>query len=155
MDGPGCIWRIWSALAENGHVKIYLDGSDEPVVDLPFKNYFSGDAAPFDFSALSYNLADDGCRRFHVDHTRLRLLCTYRGPGTEWLAHDQVDRQALAAHQPNDAILRHGQPRHLEPFWVGVLKGERFPGNAGRGLVHRSPPVADTGTTRVLVCLDA
>ena len=28
---------------------------------------------------------DDGCRRFHVDRTHLRLLCTYRGPGTEWL----------------------------------------------------------------------
>ena len=26
MEGPGCIWRIWSALAEQGHVKIYLDG---------------------------------------------------------------------------------------------------------------------------------
>ena len=26
MEGPGCIWRIWSATAEKGHVKIYLDG---------------------------------------------------------------------------------------------------------------------------------
>ncbi|ESQ15984.1 MAG: hypothetical protein N838_27820 [Thiohalocapsa sp. PB-PSB1] len=101
------------------------------------------------------SLADDGCRRFHTDRSQLRLLCTYRGPGTEWLVHDQVDWQALETHQPNEAILRHGQPRHLEPFWVGVLKGECFPGNAGRGLVHRSPPVAGTGMTRVLVCLDA
>ena len=28
MKGPGCIWRIWSAAAEKGHVKIYLD--DQP-----------------------------------------------------------------------------------------------------------------------------
>ena len=43
MEGPGCIWRIWSALAEKGHVKIYLDGGETPAVDLPFENYFSGD----------------------------------------------------------------------------------------------------------------
>jgi hypothetical protein len=100
-------------------------------------------------------LRDDGCRRFHVDLCRLRLLCTYRGPGTEWLDHDQVDRHALISHQPNEAILRQGQPNRLAPFQVAVLKGERFPGNAGRGLVHRSPPIAGTNTVRVLLCIDA
>jgi len=62
MEGPGCIWRIWSARALKGHVKIYLDGSDKPAVDLPFENYFSGDTAPFDYPMLSYNLAELGCR---------------------------------------------------------------------------------------------
>ncbi len=61
MEGPGCIWRIWSALAEQGHVKIYLDGSDQPAVDLPFVKYFSGDTAPFNYSFLSYNLQQLGC----------------------------------------------------------------------------------------------
>lgn len=51
-------------------------------------------------------LHDDGCRRFHVDRVHLRLLCTYLGPGTEWLTEDQVDREALATHLPNEAILR-------------------------------------------------
>ena len=27
MEGPGCIWRIWSATPKNGHVRIYLDGA--------------------------------------------------------------------------------------------------------------------------------
>ena len=27
MDGPGCIWRIWSARAQQGHVRIFLDGA--------------------------------------------------------------------------------------------------------------------------------
>ena len=62
MEGPGCIWRIWSARALGGHVKIYLDGRDEPAVDLPFKNYFSGDTAPFNFPAVSYDLVQNGCR---------------------------------------------------------------------------------------------
>lgn len=62
MDGPGCIWRTWSARALDGHVKIHLDGNETPVVDLPFKNYFSGDTAPFNFPDVSYDLVENGCR---------------------------------------------------------------------------------------------
>ena len=40
MEGPGCIWRIWSAAPGQGHVRIFLDGKTEPVVDLPFVGYF-------------------------------------------------------------------------------------------------------------------
>jgi hypothetical protein len=97
---------------------------------------------------------DDACRRFHVDRTRLRLICTYRGPGTEWLDDGQVDREALMGHLPNESILRHGHPARMEAGWVGLMKGELFPGNQGLGLVHRSPPILDTGETRVLFCLD-
>ncbi len=97
---------------------------------------------------------DDGCRRFHADRTHLRLLCTYRGAGTEWLSDGQVDRAALTNGAPNHDILRSGHPLQFEPFWVGVLKGDTYPGNAGHGLVHRSPPIAGTGQTRVLFCLD-
>jgi len=62
MEGPGCIWRIWSALPQKGHVKIYLDGQTEPVVDMPFADYFDGKHAPFNFPQLSYRLEDVGCR---------------------------------------------------------------------------------------------
>ena len=62
MEGPGCIWRIWSALAKEGRVKIYLDGTETPAVDLPFKSYFSGDTAPFNYPLLSYDLAEQGSR---------------------------------------------------------------------------------------------
>ena len=96
----------------------------------------------------------DGCRRFHVDRTHLRLLCTYRGPGTEWLTDRQVDRAAQAGGAPNERIIRFGEPSRFEPFWVGILKGDAFPGNAGLGLVHRSPQIAGSGQTRILFCLD-
>jgi hypothetical protein len=62
MEGPGCIWRIWSALPEKGRVKIYLDGNPEPVVDMPFADYFDGKHAPFNYPRLSYRLEDVGCR---------------------------------------------------------------------------------------------
>ena len=61
MDGPGCIWRVWSARAQDGHVKIYLDGQEQPAVDLPFKSYFSGDTAPFAYPVLAYDLNKLGC----------------------------------------------------------------------------------------------
>lgn len=52
MTGPGCIWRIWSAEARSGHVKIYLDGASDPAVDLPFASYFDGKSEPFTRPAL-------------------------------------------------------------------------------------------------------
>lgn len=49
-EGPGCIWRIWSAWPGMGHVKIFLDGAPEPVMDLPFLHLFGG------VGLLDYNL---------------------------------------------------------------------------------------------------
>ncbi|MHC4602404.1 MAG: glycoside hydrolase family 172 protein, partial [Planctomycetota bacterium] len=57
MQGPGVIWRIWSAEAKNGHVKIYLDGADEPAVDLPFIGYFNRENEPFTHPALVHMTA--------------------------------------------------------------------------------------------------
>ncbi len=57
MKGPGCIWRIWSATAKQGQMKIYLDDSNEPVVDLPFIGYFNGENEPFNRSALVHVVA--------------------------------------------------------------------------------------------------
>jgi hypothetical protein len=57
MEGPGCIWRIWSATAAEGHVRIYLDGAAEPVVDLPFKGYFDCQNAPFTRPALVHTVS--------------------------------------------------------------------------------------------------
>ena len=62
IEGPGCIWRIWSAAPRQGRVAIYLDGQETPAVDLPFENYFSGDTPPFNYPMLSYNLAKLGCQ---------------------------------------------------------------------------------------------
>ncbi len=57
MDGPGVIWRIWSALPKEGHVRIYLDGAEEPVVDLPFIGYFNLENEPFTYPALVHEAA--------------------------------------------------------------------------------------------------
>jgi len=57
MKGLGCIWRIWSATPQNGHVRIYLDDSPEPAVDLPFTGYFDGKNAPFTRPAIVHTVA--------------------------------------------------------------------------------------------------
>ena len=54
MNGPGCIWRIWAGTPVDGHVKIFLDGSTNPAIDLPFEDYFSGKQPPFNYPALVY-----------------------------------------------------------------------------------------------------
>jgi len=57
MTGPGCIWRIWSAKPEKGHLRIYLDGREKPAVDLPFIQYFDRTAKPFVYESLCYMAA--------------------------------------------------------------------------------------------------
>lgn len=52
IEGPGCIWRTWSATPQDGNMRIYLDENEQPAVDLPFEDYFSGKVAPFNRSAL-------------------------------------------------------------------------------------------------------
>ncbi len=90
------------------------------------------------------------CRLFHADRVGLRLLCTYAGPGTEWVPDDAVDRSALGDN--GRAVTRPAAIRHLPRFAVGLFKGDAYPGTDGRGIVHRSPPVR--AVPRLLLCLD-
>ena len=57
MEGPGCIWRIWSATPGKGRVRIYLDGASEPAVDLPFTGYFDGKNPPFTRPAIVHTVS--------------------------------------------------------------------------------------------------
>ena len=52
MDGPGVIWRIWSAMPKEGHIKFYLDGSETPAIDLPFIGLFDHKHPPFNYPSL-------------------------------------------------------------------------------------------------------
>lgn len=57
QEGPGVIWRIWSAKPENGAVRIFIDGADKPVLDLPFRQLFDNTKGPFPFPELVRNMA--------------------------------------------------------------------------------------------------
>lgn len=92
-----------------------------------------------------------GCYRWHADAVGLRLLCTYRGAGTEWLpvAGGARTARALAEEPPPS-----GSAARLPTGAVGLLKGESHPGNAGWGCIHRAPPVAAGAPARLLLCID-
>lgn len=102
-----------------------------------------------------HTVSTDACRKWHCDFVGLRLLVTYAGPGTLWAPEAAVDRRWLGSiegdmDEVNARILRDpAQARSTEVGDVLVCKGDAFPGNSGRGAVHRSPPLA--GTKRRLV----
>jgi hypothetical protein len=59
-DGPGVIWRFWSALAKEGHIKIYIDGNTMPVVDKPFREFFEtteGEVPPLNYPNMVMTLS--------------------------------------------------------------------------------------------------
>lgn len=94
----------------------------------------------------------DACRFFHVDQVRLRLLCSYVGPGTEWISEDNLNRAALGTGN-NAAVVRDPARVHrLETGWVGLFRGEKAA--PGQGVVHRSPPIRRTGEKRLLLRID-
>ncbi len=82
----------------------------------------------------------DACRRFHIDAVTARLLCTFRGTGTQFgIAADGQDPDVIDT-APMGAVL--------------VLRGSLWPTVPPAGLRHRSPPIAGSGETRLLLVLD-
>ena len=93
---------------------------EELAADLAFLAEVLSDLTGADDIGVRVNHgASPMCPQFHVDNLPVRLVCTYLGPGTEWMEHGAV-RTAVAG----DLVL---------------LKGEGWVGNEGRGAVHRSP----------------
>jgi hypothetical protein len=90
------------------------------------------------------------CHRWHADAVGLRLLCTYRGPGTEWLP---LAGGAAVARSLDPKALPCERSR-IATGAAAILKGEGFPGNAGFGCIHRSPPAGPGERARLLLCLD-
>ncbi len=84
---------------------------------------------------------DDACRKFHLDRVPARLLCTYRGKGTEY-------GEARHDHPP-DEISR------MQPGDAGIFRGADWPGMLASGVLHRSPPMVAGDAVRLLLVLDA
>lgn len=82
----------------------------------------------------------NACRRFHVDAVTARLVCTYRGTGTQYgISTDGAEPKRVFTVQPGAPIL---------------LRGTLWPEQPKTGLLHRSPPIEGTGETRLLLVLD-
>ena len=93
-------------------------------------------------------LTTDGCSRFHIDNTTVRMLCTYKGPSSQWLSSDNIYRPRDRRDRFNEEDIQ-----HITRWSVGLLKGHRHPTHTNK-IYHRSPPIAQQGLSRFVFCLD-
>lgn len=91
-------------------------------------------------------VSHDACWKFHRDCVEARLLTTYRGPATEWVQPIHGERALREQKRFRGPIER------LGIHDVAIFKGSCA--GPGSGIVHRSPAVAGTGRTRLLLCLN-
>lgn len=86
-------------------------------------------------------ITGNACRKFHTDVVKARLICTYRGPGTQY------------------GVLNGGtDPDHIFNVQTGcpiILRGTRWPSPASANIRHRSPPIGGLGLTRFNLVIDA
>ena len=82
----------------------------------------------------------NACRLFHIDRVTARLVCTYRGTGTQY-----------------GVSTAGAEPRRIFTVPTGapiLLRGTLWPERPRSGLLHRSPPIEGTGETRLVLVLD-
>ena len=91
-------------------------------------------------------VSHDACWKFHRDCVEARILTTYRGPATEWV--QPIYAEGALREQKSYK----GPLERLRVHDVAIFKGSCV--GPGSGIVHRSPPVAGTGCTRLLLCLN-
>ena len=85
-------------------------------------------------------IATNTCARFHVDAMTARLVCTYRGTGTQYgISIDGTDPTRIFTVPNGSPIL---------------LRGSLWPETPPSGLRHRSPPIEGTDETRLVLVLD-
>ncbi|MEL6643442.1 MAG: DUF1826 domain-containing protein [Pseudomonadota bacterium] len=82
----------------------------------------------------------NACSKFHVDAMLARLICTYRGSGTQYgVSPDRTE------------------PREVSQAPTGcpmIMRGSLWPVDGSSVFLHRSPPIAGTGETRLVLVLD-
>ena len=88
----------------------------------------------------------DSCWRFHTDVVDLRLITTYLGPGTEWVKPIHAENAII------DQKKYSGPLEKLKLDEVAIFKGKKA--SKTNGIVHRSPPIEDSGGSRLLLCLN-
>ncbi|SFS69095.1 Protein of unknown function [Sulfitobacter marinus] len=79
----------------------------------------------------------NACRKFHIDAVTVRLVCTYRGTGTQY---------GNGAKPSRVFTVPTGSPI--------LLRGTLWPETPRSGLSHRSPPIEGTGETRLVLVID-
>lgn len=117
------------------------DERDILIDDLAALAHIFSDVVDAPFVRLRLDvIATNACRKFHVDRLTARLICTYRGAGTQY--------GVSSYGRDPDRIYTTGTGSPL------VLRGHLWPASAAPELVRRSPPIEGTGETRLVLVLD-
>jgi len=82
----------------------------------------------------------NACRKFHIDAVTARLVCTYRGTGTQYGISTDGAEPSRIFTVPSCAPI--------------ILRGTAWPNTPKSGLLHRPPPIEGTDETRLLLVLD-
>lgn len=85
-------------------------------------------------------VATNACRKFHTDAVAARLICTYRGTGTQYRLSGEAGAAQRIFTVPTGSPI--------------LMCGTLWPKRPGSGLLHRSPPIKGTGETRLVAILD-
>ena len=94
----------------------------------------------------------DMCRLFHIDNLRQRLLCTYLGPGTEWLDQSNVNWNGLGKGCNKKIVKDSKNINQTKSGELILLYGLKHELNLP--IVHRSPEIEKENLTRVLLKID-
>jgi hypothetical protein len=97
----------------------------------------------FELSAIS----SDMCRKFHTDVTDYRLLCSYAGIGTYFVAPEDLSGKLI--ENPTEDIIQATQLGEVLIFRGAMAATADFP-----ALLHKSPPAQQLGIKRLLLRLD-
>ena len=95
-----------------------------------------------DYLQLRFDvIATNACSKFHKDAVTARLICTYRGTGTQYGISTNGAEPYPVFTVPTGAPL--------------LLRGTLWPEHPSSGLLHRSPPIEGMDETRLVFVLDA
>lgn len=94
-----------------------------------------------EFVRLRFDVVqDNACRKFHIDAVTARLVCTYRGAGTQYgISTDGLEPKRVFSVPTGSPIL---------------LRGTKWPEPPASGLLHRSPPIEGSVSTRLVFVVD-
>ena len=85
-------------------------------------------------------ITGNACSKFHIDAVTTRLVCTYRGPGTQYCFSADGKNSSNIFDVPTSSPI--------------IMRGTLWPTKERSGFLHRSPPIEGSGKTRLLLVLD-
>lgn len=134
--------RLETAMADGGYEQSI--SRDALIADIAVvAEHFAAVMELSDVEIRLEHVVTNACRKFHGDYVTARLICTYVGPGTQWL--DPEDPGNCDCGDPHDI-------RQLGSGDIGLFKGHLW--SAEAPAIHRSPPIEGSGEERLVLVIN-